>query len=48
MDGHKPDLAPLALDPKMQKFVLRPSCPPDQVLSQIDAYARHILPHFGS
>ncbi len=30
------------------KFVLRPSCPPDQVLSQIDAYARHILPHFGS
>ena len=29
------------------KFVLRPSCPPDQVLSQIEAYARHILPHFG-
>ena len=30
------------------KFVLRPSCPTDQVLSQVDAYARDILPHFGS
>jgi probable F420-dependent oxidoreductase len=28
------------------KFVLRPSCPPPEVLSQIDVYGREILPHF--
>jgi probable F420-dependent oxidoreductase len=29
------------------KFVLRPSCPPAEVLSQIDLYSREILPHFN-
>jgi len=29
------------------KFVLRPSCPPAEVLSQIDLYGREILPHFN-
>jgi probable F420-dependent oxidoreductase len=28
------------------KFVLRPSCPPAEVLSQIDLCGREILPHF--
>jgi alkanesulfonate monooxygenase SsuD/methylene tetrahydromethanopterin reductase-like flavin-dependent oxidoreductase (luciferase family) len=28
------------------KFVLRPACPPNQVLDQIELYARKILPHF--
>ena len=30
------------------KFVLRPSCPPGEVLGQIETYARHLMPHFGS
>ncbi len=29
------------------KFVLRPSCPPDQVLGQIEQYAGRILPRFA-
>jgi alkanesulfonate monooxygenase SsuD/methylene tetrahydromethanopterin reductase-like flavin-dependent oxidoreductase (luciferase family) len=29
------------------KFVLRPSCPPDQVMGQIEAYGKAILPHFN-
>jgi probable F420-dependent oxidoreductase len=29
------------------KFVLRPSCPPDQVMGQIEAYGKSILPHFN-
>ncbi len=28
------------------KFVLRPACPPDEVLSQIELYGKEILPHF--
>ena len=28
------------------KFVLRPSCPPAEVLSQIELCGREILPHF--
>lgn len=28
------------------KFVLRPSCPPDQVQNQIDLYATRIVPYF--
>ncbi|MGH7933900.1 MAG: LLM class flavin-dependent oxidoreductase [Candidatus Binataceae bacterium] len=28
------------------KFVLRPACPPGEVLSQIDMYGKEILPHF--
>jgi probable F420-dependent oxidoreductase len=30
------------------KFVLRPSCPPAEVLAQIEAYAEQILPHFAA
>ena len=29
------------------KFVLRPSCPPDEVLPQIELYGKEILPHFN-
>jgi probable F420-dependent oxidoreductase len=29
------------------KFVLRPSCPPAEVMSQIETYGRDILPHFN-
>jgi alkanesulfonate monooxygenase SsuD/methylene tetrahydromethanopterin reductase-like flavin-dependent oxidoreductase (luciferase family) len=29
------------------KFVLRPACPPEQVMSQIDLYGKKILPHFN-
>lgn len=29
------------------KFVLRPACPPDQVMSQIERYGKAILPHFN-
>jgi probable F420-dependent oxidoreductase len=29
------------------KFVLRPSCPPDQVMGQIETYGKTILPHFN-
>jgi probable F420-dependent oxidoreductase len=29
------------------KFVLRPSCPPDQVMGQIEAYGKAILPYFS-
>ncbi|MGH7917047.1 MAG: LLM class flavin-dependent oxidoreductase [Candidatus Binataceae bacterium] len=29
------------------KFVLRPACPPEQVLEQIEAYGKEILPHFN-
>jgi probable F420-dependent oxidoreductase len=29
------------------KFVLRPACPPEQVLSQIELYGKAILPHFN-
>lgn len=28
------------------KFVLRPACPPDQVMAQIELYGKAILPHF--
>jgi hypothetical protein len=28
------------------KFVLRPACPPDQVMGQIELYGKSILPHF--
>lgn len=28
------------------KFVLRPACPPEEVLSQIELYGKAILPHF--
>jgi probable F420-dependent oxidoreductase len=29
------------------KFVLRPSCPPQEVLSQIELYGANIVPHFN-
>lgn len=29
------------------KFVLRPACPPDQVLAQIELYGKAILPYFN-
>jgi probable F420-dependent oxidoreductase len=29
------------------KFVLRPSCPTEQVMGQIEAYGKSILPHFN-
>ena len=29
------------------KFVLRPACPPAQVMSQIELYGKEILPHFN-
>ena len=29
------------------KFVLRPSCPPAEVMSQIELYGKEILPHFN-
>jgi probable F420-dependent oxidoreductase len=29
------------------KFVLRPACPPEQVMSQIELYGNKILPHFN-
>jgi len=29
------------------KFVLRPACPPDQVMDQIELYGKSILPHFS-
>ncbi|MGH8013291.1 MAG: LLM class flavin-dependent oxidoreductase [Candidatus Binataceae bacterium] len=29
------------------KFVLRPACSPEQVLDQIEAYGKEILPHFN-
>ncbi len=29
------------------KFVLRPACPPDQVMAQIELYGKAILPHFN-
>jgi alkanesulfonate monooxygenase SsuD/methylene tetrahydromethanopterin reductase-like flavin-dependent oxidoreductase (luciferase family) len=29
------------------KFVLRPSCPPAEILSQIELYGKTILPHFS-
>ena len=29
------------------KFVLRPSCPPEQVIGQIELYGKTILPHFN-
>ena len=29
------------------KFVLRPSCPPAEVIGQIELYANQILPHFN-
>ena len=29
------------------KFVLRPSCPPAEVMTQIELYGKEILPHFG-
>ena len=29
------------------KFVLRPACPPAEVMSQIELYGREILPHFN-
>jgi probable F420-dependent oxidoreductase len=29
------------------KFVLRPACPPNQVMAQIDLYGKSILPHFN-
>jgi len=29
------------------KFVLRPSCPPADVIGQIELYANQILPHFN-
>ncbi len=29
------------------KFVLRPSCPPDEVMAQINLYGKQILPHFN-
>ena len=28
------------------KFVLRPACPPAQIVSQIELYGKEILPHF--
>jgi probable F420-dependent oxidoreductase len=29
------------------KFVLRPACPPEEIMSQIEAYGKEILPHFS-
>jgi probable F420-dependent oxidoreductase len=29
------------------KFVLRPACPPEEILSQIELYGKTILPHFS-
>ncbi len=29
------------------KFVLRPSCPPDLVMGQIELYGKTILPYFN-
>jgi len=29
------------------KFVLRPACPPEEIMSQIELYGKEILPHFS-
>ncbi len=29
------------------KFVLRPACPPDEIMNQIELYGKEILPHFS-
>jgi alkanesulfonate monooxygenase SsuD/methylene tetrahydromethanopterin reductase-like flavin-dependent oxidoreductase (luciferase family) len=29
------------------KFVLRPSCPPEEIMEQIELYGKEILPHFS-
>jgi alkanesulfonate monooxygenase SsuD/methylene tetrahydromethanopterin reductase-like flavin-dependent oxidoreductase (luciferase family) len=29
------------------KFVLRPACPTNEILSQIELYGKAILPHFS-
>lgn len=29
------------------KFVLRPACPPEEIMSQIETYGKEILPHFS-
>ncbi len=34
------------VDAGCSKFVLRPSCPPNEVPNQIDLYGKQILPHF--
>jgi alkanesulfonate monooxygenase SsuD/methylene tetrahydromethanopterin reductase-like flavin-dependent oxidoreductase (luciferase family) len=35
------------VDAGCTKFVLRPSCPTEQVMGQIEAYAKSILPCFN-